>query len=524
MKPLHAALIALGAVSLVACQWPMAVAIPAMGSESGATVTVGTTQRATTDRPDDVQGLQVHAFYVLPPQGADGQLDTDGTIARSMRRIQTWIAGQTGGRRLRLDTYQEVPDVTFHRLKAPLASSSDSGAVLEQIGTALQAAGLSHPQKVMLAFYGDNLHTDWTGVGGGLVGLVQLVIDLNQGAGTFGRLDKVAAHELFHALGAVPQGAPHQGRGSHATDDVHDLMYASPNTGTSAVPPFVLDAGRDDYYGHGRPDLHDIARLHYWELPSPDAVLWFGQPLVQADGPGAVAWTPTEAVAATPEATALEAVALQTLNDLRQQAGRPALMADAALRRLTDRYLAGKLGSPEADSATLRYVAGYPGDFHLWRLRARPTADSDLPALIRSMVTTTLGTDAATLLPDAGVTAAAPVVRRSGDDLWLTLGLGRAVIDVDSVRISEGPHRTYTVAGRVRRRSGSTVTGLRVGSEADLGYYLPLQEGWTPFYVSTLRSGRDVVRLRTPVADGWSGPAFLAVDGTKPLAEALGKP
>lgn len=38
----------------------------------------------------------------------------------------------------------------------------------------------------------------------------------------------LAAHELAHALGAVPTCAPHEGNGGHVTDDPTDLLYAGP--------------------------------------------------------------------------------------------------------------------------------------------------------------------------------------------------------------------------------------------------------------------------------------------------------
>ena len=45
--------------------------------------------RSMTDRPDDISGAQLHPMYVLPHDGLDARLDTDGTIATSMAAIAT---------------------------------------------------------------------------------------------------------------------------------------------------------------------------------------------------------------------------------------------------------------------------------------------------------------------------------------------------------------------------------------------------------------------------------------------------
>jgi len=65
--------------------------------------------RSTTDRPDDITGPQVHAMYVVPADGTDRALDTNGTIAASVANRDGWLRGQTGGRGLRLDTFGGLP-------------------------------------------------------------------------------------------------------------------------------------------------------------------------------------------------------------------------------------------------------------------------------------------------------------------------------------------------------------------------------------------------------------------------------
>ena len=80
--------------------------------------------RATTDRPDEVAGPQFHVVYAVPADGEDRHLDENGTIEGSVSSFQRWLAGETGGKAFRLDTYQRGLDVTFVRLSKTDADSS----------------------------------------------------------------------------------------------------------------------------------------------------------------------------------------------------------------------------------------------------------------------------------------------------------------------------------------------------------------------------------------------------------------
>ena len=75
--------------------------------------------------------------------------------------------------------------------------------------------------------------------------------------------DLLLAHELLHALGALPDGAPHPcpGDDGHPCDDPADALW--PTATGSPLADLHLDAARDDYYGHGGswPDLRDSVYL-----------------------------------------------------------------------------------------------------------------------------------------------------------------------------------------------------------------------------------------------------------------------
>jgi hypothetical protein len=476
-----------------------------------------TGRRATTDRPDEVTGLQIHPIYVLPPDAPDYQLDTSGAIHDALQRVNAWFIDQTGGHHLRLDTFGGKADVTFHRLSAPVPASSDSAPVLEHIVTRLQEAGLDHPQKVMLILYGENLNTDWTGVGGNLTALVQVIPAGRWPApqGTFDGLDKIVAHELLHALGAVPDGAPHRADGYHAGDAPHDVMTAR----ADRHAPWILDVGRDDYYGHGRSDLHDLARSYYWEpLPAHPAI-WAGQPLTRIEGE---APRPLMLPAVTSDAT-LEAAPLAAMANWRRQAGEPALVPDEGLQRLLSRYLDGRTGQPEANADDLRFASLYAGSYHVWRQHGRLAPGGDPAALLTTMAEQALANGGADVVRTA-LTGMAAVCRRQGDDLWLAIGVGTAPFEVSGIRLGDGPYGTYTLSGQVTIRPNGSPSLIHIGNETELGYSMPLTADKRPFYVSVPRDRALNLRIRTWDGTGWVGPALLTVDGRLPKETALTVP
>lgn len=112
-------------------------------------------QRMTVDQPDDSFSPQIHVMYILPNDGTDEQLDTNGTIKTSVRAFQNWITGQLGGRQLRLDTFQGDLDMTFVRLTQSDAELSSTGPfVRDQIEQELKAAGFDRSDKIYAVYYG----------------------------------------------------------------------------------------------------------------------------------------------------------------------------------------------------------------------------------------------------------------------------------------------------------------------------------------------------------------------------------
>jgi len=99
----------------------------------------------------------------------------------------------------------------------------------------------------------------------------------------------IAAHELIHAFGALPDGAPHacpDTRG-HPCDSEADVLYPFAMPGTT-LASLILDVGRDDYYGHAGswPDLQDSPWLRLVSQQIRLTLAIAGRGSVESDVPG----------------------------------------------------------------------------------------------------------------------------------------------------------------------------------------------------------------------------------------------
>src|SRR5947199_8562845 len=141
----------------------MVVALLVAGIATGSTSAREATvlrDRSTTDMPDDLQGPQVHFMYVVPADGTDNQLDTNGLIEQSITRVENWMLGQTGNQGLRIDTYHGAPDITFFRMPHTNAqATSQYPWPIWTIGSDLVAAGFRSTGRVYAVLYDG--HSSW---------------------------------------------------------------------------------------------------------------------------------------------------------------------------------------------------------------------------------------------------------------------------------------------------------------------------------------------------------------------------
>ena len=225
--------------------------------------------RVTRNRPDESGDPLVQFVYVVPSDGADRRFDISGAIDTSVAVFQNWLRTQTGGRVLRLDTYQGRLDIFFYRLQmSDAAMQSHDPFIRNLLEDELQAAGLLDSRKIYAVYYDGSSHhacggAAWPPLLPGQVTALYLrgtpphstrcdTTPFATSSSTPPRyLEFAMLHEIIHTFGIVAENAPHHifPNYAHVGDDARDLMYG----GTHPWNPSVLDIDHDDYYGENVP-------------------------------------------------------------------------------------------------------------------------------------------------------------------------------------------------------------------------------------------------------------------------------
>ncbi len=205
--------------------------------------------------------------------------------------IDAWWRREDPTRTPRFDTFAfpcgTQLDISFLRLPATGVELDPISVRYQRIYGGLLAANLISPFEKTIVYY-DGLDTQGRptvcGQGGGSVAMVYL------NACTDVPKDGTVAHELLHALGAVPPQAPHicpEPDGGHTCDTETDIMY--PFANGSNLFGSLLDPGRDDYYGHSGSwlDVQDSEFLVRLDAQTPLSLAIQGAGRVVSNIPGA---------------------------------------------------------------------------------------------------------------------------------------------------------------------------------------------------------------------------------------------
>ncbi len=236
-------------------------------------------QRSVIDRPDDLDGPQVHVVFARAIDQDDRGLDLDGSLAASVGVWNTWLAEQTGGQALRLDTCDGALDVTY--LEVPHTDAhitAQDPYIRNLLEHELAAAGAIADNKLYAVYY-DGASTYSCGGGawpplivgrvaamylrGEVPGSPPCLQPFATGGDPPGYLEFAMLHEILHTLGLAATCAPHTDGAGHTNDTPKDLLYSGPEPWY----PDSLDPDHDDYYAHGDPDCPDLARSALLEPP-----------------------------------------------------------------------------------------------------------------------------------------------------------------------------------------------------------------------------------------------------------------
>jgi hypothetical protein len=269
------ALVALGALLAAGALAPAAGGAVAPVSWCG-------TDRQLDRLPDLSGGPQVHVVYAIPADGADRFGPLASGIATDLAEIDAWWRREDPAKAPRFDLFAFPGcgsrfgrvDLAFARLQQPASSFAGLAGRFERITSALAAPpfGLAAESKKYLVFYDGPVDVpeqagrvcgtasgDPTSGGAGSYAVIFLQAGCEAEIGNDAGNAFVAAHELLHALGALPRGAPNAcpGDDGHPCDSSLDVLW--PRLTQSALAGVRLDVGRDDYYGHsgGWFDLQD---------------------------------------------------------------------------------------------------------------------------------------------------------------------------------------------------------------------------------------------------------------------------
>ncbi len=228
-------------------------------------------ERSLTDRPDDVDGPQIHAVYAVASDGEDANLDRSGRIGWSLSATVDWLEDKLG-RRLRVDTYNGEVDVTYLRLPESVAEMQ--GRNVDALRNAIHEQSWFNPEKTYAVYYSGPTND----AGGKRSGAFAAVFSDSRGVdrahyfvtrepGFLGALENTMAHELFHTMGAVDETCamnPSADGYSHVGDDDTYLMASDRRRGRILTQ---IDASRDDYYEHDIPGCADAAYSPLWIDP-----------------------------------------------------------------------------------------------------------------------------------------------------------------------------------------------------------------------------------------------------------------
>ncbi|MDH4340181.1 MAG: hypothetical protein OEW52_01670 [Thermoleophilia bacterium] len=267
------------------------IALPGSAARTAASWCGSVSQSDRT--PNAIAGNPVRWVYALPSDGQDRLSSIGDVMQTDAEQIDAWWRAQDPTHVPRNDLAQfscglQLDIATVRTLESSAELSLLAGR-FAAVFNALNAAGLRSPFAKYVVYF-DSAVSDATvcGQGGSDSSGFGLAVVYTQ-ACTGVSTAAVAAHELLHTLGAVPEGAPNEcpdEDGGHTCDESSDLMY--PSIDDAPLSTKVLDPGRNDYYGHSGAwaDAQDSPWLVRLDDQMPFALSVSGPGSVGSDVPG----------------------------------------------------------------------------------------------------------------------------------------------------------------------------------------------------------------------------------------------
>ena len=207
-------------------------------------------------RPD-----RVRVAYVLPIDAIDDPAAQE-SLRVQIEVANSWFQAQSG-KRLRFETQP----VDFERvyLKETVLQLSQKKSAYRTVHDEVRRQLEPDKRELVLALVvgaGSRQNVCGQASDMAIVWIERCATSVFAG-GVPSELSRTIAHEIVHALGAVPKCAPHFDGHFHVNDSPRDIVYS----GAGASPRIVdrvLDVGHDDYFNTGRKGCPDIADQPIW--------------------------------------------------------------------------------------------------------------------------------------------------------------------------------------------------------------------------------------------------------------------
>ncbi len=213
------------------------------------------------------------AVYAVP---ADQPVDSPAVeahrakIAKTVDEVNGWFTTQTIGGVVPRFLENAGGEVAVRVIQLPLTTAQLAVAKDSDIRAAVRAVWPAARDRKDMVFVREGVGTPSCGdgdVGGDYALVAESKCEQSvTGSDWPGGASYAVAHKLAHLFGAVPVCAPHHDAANraHVTGPGNDLLVASKPADLDPAATIVLDAGRDDYYGHGRADCPDMAASAWW--------------------------------------------------------------------------------------------------------------------------------------------------------------------------------------------------------------------------------------------------------------------
>ena len=227
--------------------------------------------RSTVDRPDEIEGHQIHLIYVQPKDAEDKAFDTSGQLSKWVDASQAWLLEKTG-KKFVYDTFNGIYDITY--LKSEYTKTelfdkdekkleSEKTSVTDKLIEGYLAANPAKANtKTYLFFSSEPLAADYCGWAAEFSSYAISFAGKDCWSGpqddvntTYGVswATQTITHELVHSYGV-----------SHVCYNTTDLMIGSPECPNKRTfSPITLDLGRNSYFGSDKAGI-DINKLPIW--------------------------------------------------------------------------------------------------------------------------------------------------------------------------------------------------------------------------------------------------------------------